>query len=111
MVATIDFGQAISIDNVSIGYLSNTAVWIFPPSAMVIRASLDDDKYEIIGSKKWRFSQEELEGPFVKREEFTFKSQKIRYLNIEVSNYGIVPDWHAAAGHKGWMFVDEILIN
>ncbi|MGQ1788297.1 GH92 family glycosyl hydrolase [Saccharicrinis sp. GN24d3] len=111
MVATIDFGQPISINNVSIGYLSNTGVWIFPPSSVRISVSMDNDNYNTIGYQKLNFSQEEMGKPFLRRQDFQLGRTEARYLKVKVNNFGLVPDWHAAAGHKGWLFVDEILIN
>ncbi len=111
MVATIDFGKLIQLKNIEVGYLSNTGVWIFPPSAITIYTSDDNKEYAKVSSKRLRFSQSEMEKPFVSRHLVKLKRSKVRYLKIKVDNYGLIPAWHAAAGHTGWMFIDEILIN
>jgi hypothetical protein len=40
--------------------------------------------------------------------DFNFKT---RYVKVKAENYGILPDWHPAAGVSAWLFVDEIMIQ
>ena len=36
---------------------------------------------------------------------------KARYVKIVLKNYGIIPSGLPGAGHKAWLFADEIEIN
>jgi len=47
-------------------------------------------------------------------QEFTKKMNapiNVRYIKVEVENYGIVPEWHMGAGGTSWLFLDEITIE
>lgn len=111
MVATIDFGKDITINNVSLGFLSNTGVWIFPPSAISIYVSDDNINFKKVSYASLKFAQKKLEKPFLQRPEFSMKNTKARYVKVIAENYGVIPSWHAASGHRGFMFIDEILVN
>jgi hypothetical protein len=39
------------------------------------------------------------------------KAVGIRYVRIQAKNQGVCPPWHAGAGAKSWLFVDEIGID
>jgi hypothetical protein len=34
-----------------------------------------------------------------------------RYVRVHAINLGICPEWHRGAGHKAWVFADEIVIE
>ena len=34
-----------------------------------------------------------------------------RYIRVNATSLGTIPDWHSAKGRKAWLFVDEILVN
>ncbi|SMO64261.1 alpha-1,2-mannosidase, putative [Saccharicrinis carchari] len=111
MVAVIDFGQEIRLKNLSLGFLSNTGVWIFPPSAISVSASNDNKNFKEIAHKSFSYSQAELEETFLERPIFNLNHIKTRYLKVTASEFGPIPSWHAATGHKGLMYLDEIILN
>jgi len=41
----------------------------------------------------------------------SLKGEKIRYIKVRAKNIGVCPSWHVGRGEKGWIFVDEIVIN
>jgi hypothetical protein len=50
------------------------------------------------------------EGQF--RHQYSLKcSTNTRYIRLTAENFGVLPDWHPAAGSKAWLFVDEIMIR
>ena len=111
MVAVIDFGQEVTLKNLSLGFLSNTGVWIFPPSAIALSVSNDNNSFKEIAHKSFNYSQAELEETFLERPYFNIKNTKTRYLKVTAKEFGPIPSWHAATGHKGLMYLDEITLN
>lgn len=98
-----------NLKELTIGLLIHEAAHIFPPSKIEIW-SLKDGKWKPIvneipkQSEKIKASRTEiltygLEG---------VESQKIR---IKISALLKLPKWHPSPGSKGWVFVDEILLN
>ena len=39
------------------------------------------------------------------------KKTKTKKLHVIVKNYGVIPDGLQGAGHKAWLFVDELIIE
>ena len=111
MVAMIDFGVERTFDNLSIGFLTHTGVWIFPPKSIEVYVSGDNVNYNTLTKMDFYIGKEHNTDPHITRKEMDLKNVKGRYLKIRVNNLGAIPDWHGATGHKPWLFIDEILIN
>ena len=109
-ITMIDFGKKININSLTIGFLSNSKVWIFPPSGLSVEVSNDNVNYNEVDAKVLTYSKKQLEDLFLNRESLII-NREIRYIKVIVKNFGVIPNWHAASGHKGWLFIDEILIN
>ena len=41
----------------------------------------------------------------------TFSQREARFVKVNAKNIGICPEWHSGSGNRGWLFVDEIVIN
>ena len=41
----------------------------------------------------------------------TFSQREARFVKVNAKNIGICPEWHPGSGNRGWLFVDEIVIN
>ena len=39
------------------------------------------------------------------------KILKTKSLKITIPNYGIIPEERQGAGHKAWLFIDEIILE
>ncbi len=39
------------------------------------------------------------------------KNLKSRYLKLYIKNHGTIAEGKQGAGHKAWLFIDEIIIN
>jgi len=42
---------------------------------------------------------------------YPIESISVTEISIVVKNYGIIEDGKQGAGHKAWMFIDEIIIE
>ncbi|MCO6475916.1 MAG: alpha-L-fucosidase [Phaeodactylibacter sp.] len=107
--ATIDLGSAQEISRIKTTFLRDIGAWIFAPEGVQFEVSEDgeifyplsyfavprvqpDDPVEIL-----EFSQE--------------VNRPARYIRITAGNIGICPEWHAGAGGKAWVFVDEVVVE
>jgi hexosaminidase len=34
-----------------------------------------------------------------------------RFITLKINNYGVIPDGKQGAGHKAWLFIDEIIVE
>ena len=113
MVAVIDLGNSREINNVNIYVLESKGSWIYRPSDLKVFVSEDNLNFILVGTGK----KEELSAIELPRLLHTNLQQqnnttiKGRYVKIILNNFGVIPAGMPGAGHKAWLFVDEIEIN
>ena len=107
--ATARFKDITHIKSLDIGYLNNTAAWIFPPEQINVFVSSDGKNFikkeelhisplkEIIDQK-----METISIPI---------NEKVKAIKVEVKNVEEIPAWHPGAGRTAWIFMDEWIFN
>ncbi len=105
----LDLMDKKQVKKVSIGFLQQQKSWIFYPQEIQLSISEDKENFKIIDVEQYTI--EESETLEIKNFEYNFKNIDTRYLQIKVKNIKQCPDWHAGAGGKAWLFVDEIIVE
>lgn len=107
---TIDLGKTTTVGSVSADFLQSTDFWIFYPAQVTFSTSLDGQKFTSVALVK---NENPAGGPDLSRKNFTagFTSQPVRYVRIQAQNIKTCPSWHAGAGGKAWLFIDEVDIK
>lgn len=111
IVSIIDFGEVVSISELSTGFLQYNNAWIFFPEYVSFEISKTGESFEPVGVMNNKESPKNKEQI---TQEFTLKlhEQKMaRYVRLHAKNMGVCPDWHDAAGNKSWLFIDEISVK
>ena len=107
MEISIDLGNEVEIDSISMNFYLYQDAWIFMPSnvSFIVDGVLEveianDDCFEKDDNQTVRnLSSGSLEGV------------KGRNVVVKISNPGVCPDWHAAATEPTWLFVDELVVR
>ncbi len=108
-VVTLDLGNSKPVDSVHISFLRVLPSWIFLPEKISIFASNDGQKYTPVHSQTIPAAQASDDNHVA---QFSLPLRgTYRYIRVEAANIGICPAWHAGAGAKSWVFVDEIEIR
>lgn len=106
---SIDLGQPSALKRVSLGALTDTGSWIFPPDKIEVHGGQTPGELSLIGQLDLPAqTAHELKA---KRYSVELKPGNYRYLQIEVANYGEAPDWHGATGKVLWVFLDEVILE
>ncbi|MBN2281371.1 MAG: family 20 glycosylhydrolase [Candidatus Marinimicrobia bacterium] len=108
--ATIEFNSSKSISGVSVGFLHNAGAWIFSPEYLLIEGSGDGQNFTELKKKVNVIDQKSGDREVV-RLDAKFDEIFVKYLRIKAKNIGTCPEWHAGAGGKAWLFVDEIIVE
>ncbi len=107
--ATIDLGEVERLNQIGLNCLQDQNSWIFMPESISFLGSLDGQEFQLI--KEVQHSISPLaEGVIVE----TFSAdvhQEWRYIRVIAKNRGECPPQHKGAGHKAWIFADEIMIQ
>jgi hypothetical protein len=109
LASKIDLGKVETISSIHLGCLTSPGSWIFWPEYVSILTSVDGEnwteyfEYRGVAEEKGQSSEIKDVG--------TRKGAAARYIRIEADPVGSIPEWHDGKGSKGWLFVDEILIE
>ena len=107
----ISFKKTTALANISVGYFINSSKWIFPPKEIAIYVSNDNKTFEPIENNRLPVLEDEVQDGTVVRKQTELNGKSLKYLKLIVKNAGAIPNWHAGAGKKPWLFIDEIIIN
>ncbi|AOW11415.1 beta-N-acetylhexosaminidase [Flavobacterium gilvum] len=110
IVATIDFGDGIVGNSISLGCLQNWAKWIFLPKWVKFEISEDGVNFKEIKTLTNTVLPTE-KGDIFKEFKVEMPQQKMMKLRITAKNLGDTPTGHNEEKQKPWLFADEILIN
>jgi len=107
--ATIDLGVLTPISEISCSFLQKHSAWIFFPTEVHFQVSKDGNDFYSLK----KFKEKTIVDPAYKVKDFvsTFSQREARFVKVNAKNVGICPEWHPGAGNRGWLFVDEIVIN
>jgi predicted alpha-1,2-mannosidase len=108
--AVIDLGRLRRISRIAAGFLQDQNSWIFMPDEVEFSISPDGERFEIVGVVA-NDVPEEYDGAIVKDFSKELVNKSGRYVRVHARNIGICPQWHKGAGHKAWIFSDEIIIE
>jgi uncharacterized membrane protein len=109
-VATLDMGEEIEINQLSVNCLEGIGSYIFFPSKIEVYAGNEP------GSMK-KFEQRNLpptdRDREIKIKNFSVDLSKVkaRYIKVVLKNIKKLPSWHEGAGADAWIFVDEIMVQ
>ena len=105
----IDLEEEQTINTIDVGCFQYNLSWILMPKSIRIYSSDDGINFEKLVSFQNTISPQK-EGQF--RHQYSLLcSARTRYIRLVAENFGILPDWHPAAGSQAWLFVDEIMIR
>ncbi|MDT8402141.1 MAG: family 20 glycosylhydrolase [Bacteroidales bacterium] len=106
----IDLGSLEDVSEVSVSFVSNVGSWIFLPEYVKIEVSEDGTTFT-----DFAIIDNDIEPRQQDREIKEFSADggpvKARYVRVFAKSIITCPQWHAGAGGKAWLFVDEVIIN
>ncbi|MCW5898203.1 MAG: GH92 family glycosyl hydrolase [Flavobacteriales bacterium] len=109
VLATVDLGRPMRIRRLGLGVLQDIRSWIWYPANVTFAVSMNQ--------RQW--STMEVANPVPQDAEGAMKmdlwtepmDKRVRYIKVMATSIGPCPEWHPGAGHPGWIFTDEILVE
>ncbi len=105
----LDLERPVEASVIEISTLWSPSSWILHPVEIKCYVSGDGINYIFAGSQKIEDDQRQAE--ISKIWSFPASGQKFRFVRFEVQGTLRLFDWHASAGGKSWVFVDEIVVR
>lgn len=106
---TIDLGQVRHLSTIGIRFLEDQKSWIFLPLEIRIMTAMEPGEFQPLDVQENR-GPERNDEPHIKSFDCR-KSVNARYVRILARNRNFIPSWHPGAGHRAWIFADEITIK
>jgi hexosaminidase len=106
----IDLGKDESFASATIHTLRRESSWIYPPSSFEVFTSADGSNYTSAGATSGFTETNSATGNGVMQLNFS-NDYNVRYIKIVAKNFGNIPAGKPGAGHKAWLFLDEIEVN
>ena len=110
MDVTVDMGGNTAYNSVNLSVLVQKDAWIFPPVALVVSTSDDNETFaEVAALDIPKAAQGDADG--VLHYEVEFPETSARWLRVVARPESRIPDWHGARGNKGHLFTGEIVVK
>lgn len=108
--AVLDLGSSRRIGSITAGFLQDQGSWIFMPLSVEFSVSKDGERFEAV-SIALSDVPADAEGRVLK--DFTTGGLDVeaRFVRVLARTPGECPAWHAGAGGKAWIFIDEIIVE
>jgi hypothetical protein len=106
----MDFKSPQSIQNIAFSTLAAEGSYIFPPSKVEVWIKTQNSDWKLADTQK-------PEQPTKNRDrmlqmyESKINQGEVTAIKAKLTPVNPLPKWHPGAGGKGWVFIDEILIN
>lgn len=108
---TIDLGKTETMNEITIGCITNYGMGAHIPSRITLSVSDDNQTYTQVAERN--FTPEEIFREGIRIEDKTFDNLKAtgRYLRVALKNPGKCPDDHTRPGQGTWMYIDEVTVQ
>jgi hexosaminidase len=109
--ASIDLQQTTSLRSIAVNFIQQSGSWVLPPRSVTFYVSADGEHWSPLDTKTPKIDAGDAR-PLVQRIEFASAAPiSARYVRVKAENYGPLPADSPGAGHKAWLFSDEIMLH
>ena len=108
--ATLDLGEAVTLQTVSARFLQDANAWILLPRTVAVAWSADGEDWHDVATQGHDVP-DRVQDPVIREFRFDLAGTDARFIRLQAANFGPLPDWHPGRGQKAWIFVDEIVVR
>jgi len=110
MECLLQFSNPVPVQSVTLSSLIDAGSYIMPAQSIEIWGGDDPRNLRLLG-KLVPEQPTKAMGTIMKGFECKFNPATVKYIKIIGNPVAKLPAWHPGKGDKGWIFVDEILVN
>jgi len=108
--AIVDLGSSMDVSSLNTQCFQYNNAWIFLPHSIEVWLSDGGVNFTSVGRLD-ELADPKKDGQFAQEFSIEWEMKKARYVKVHVSNFGVCPEWHDAAGSEAWLFIDELVIR
>jgi hypothetical protein len=106
----MDFNTPQSIQNIAFSTLAAEGSYIFPPATVEVWIKTQNADWKLVDTQKPEQPTGNRERMLQMYESKIIQSD-VTAIKAKLTPVNPLPKWHPGAGQKGWVFIDEVLIN
>lgn len=110
MECLLPFSKPVRLESVTLSTLVDVGSYIMPPQQVEVWGGNDAKNLKLLGRLKPE-QPVKLMPVAMKGFECKFPATTVKYIKLIATPVGKLPAWHPGKGDKGWIFVDELLLN
>ena len=108
--AVLDLGEPVRVRRAGASFLQDFGSWILMPRQLMVETSTDGKNFELAGQIGHNISDRK-HGVFRSDLTVDLNGDPVRFLRFRATSYGPMPTWHAGAGGKSFIFIDELIVE
>jgi hypothetical protein len=105
------FKKPVHAGNVTISMLRSIGSYIFPPTRIEVWGGANEKSLKLLKVITPEVPKKDIPGAENLVYEAAFEPQQLSCIKVVAKPLSKIPEWHAGKGGKGWMFIDELIVN
>ncbi|WP_234670871.1 FN3 associated domain-containing protein [Dyadobacter sp. CY261] len=105
------FSKPVAAKGVTVSMLQNIAGFIFPPARIEVWGGADEHALKLLKVIHPALPARMIDGTSDILINASFEAPALSCLKIVAKPIPKIPAWHPGKGAKGWVFVDEVIVN
>ncbi|MGV3602123.1 MAG: chitobiase/beta-hexosaminidase C-terminal domain-containing protein [Dyadobacter fermentans] len=105
------FKKPVMASNITVNTLRSLGSYIFPPVRIEVWGGVDEKSLKLLKVITTEIPAKDIPGAENLVYEAAFDPRLLGCIKVEAKPVAKLPAWHAGKGGKGWLFVDEIIVN
>ena len=106
----VDLGKPTPVSSVRVGVMIQEGEWLMPPTKVVVWTAKADEPFVLQSSLDIPVATKDLVDGLAEYG-CTFDETEVQKIKILVETTGVLPEWHSAKGEKGFLFIDELIVE
>ncbi len=108
LAATVDLGESRPVRRIALDCLHAPDAWILLPRSVEFSTSEDGEIWHAVGRVETRLDRDGERS--AQALEVDVPGRAVRFVRVRARPW-ILPDGHAGAGERAWVFADEIIVQ
>jgi hypothetical protein len=104
------FKEPVKASSVTVSLLRDIGASIFPPATVEVYGGSDKNRLSLLGKI---FPKQPIKGDPNTNLPLScaFSPRDLKFIKVIATPVAKIPEWHNEKGKKGWVFVDEVMVN
>jgi predicted alpha-1,2-mannosidase len=108
--AVVDMGKVMNVRKIAANFLQDQRSWIFMPEKVEFSVSRTNNDFKTVAVIENNVP-DSIPQAIIKDFMKDGLNESARFVRVRAINRGTCPAWHAGAGEKAWIFIDEVTIE